>query len=142
MGNLTTALVFVLILNMLMFLTQSSMNNINPEETPVFYHKEGGILDKFGDEQVLNSNPIDNLPGGSATVEVSQGNFFQDMFASITNFFGKTLGLNYVVQIVSAPANIFKMMTGVPTEVSWVFGVIWYAITFFLIVSFMWGRDT
>jgi len=140
MGNLTTALVFVLVLNMFMFLAQVSMDNLNPGGSPEIYHQEGGILDKFG-EEVLESDPIGSLPGGSATVEVSQGNFFQDMFASIKNFFGKTLGLNYVVQIVSAPANIFKMITGVPTEVSWVFGVMWYAVTLFLIIAFMWGRD-
>ena len=144
MGNLTIALVFVLTLNVLMMLAQASIMDLNPEG-PEFYNRDGTILESFntgelGDDPVLDTQAItDNLPEAEGTISATTGNLFTDTFASIRNWFAKTTGLAYLYGIVSAPYNMLKAMH-LPNAFTYAIGTLWYGITFFLIVSFFWGK--
>lgn len=146
MGNLTTAMVFVLALNVLMFLTQASVQAINPEAN-IFFTCEGHMLDEFdknsgSGEPVLDTeNTYNNLPSGEGSVSPTTGNFFTDVFSSAKNWFAKKTGLSYLAGIVSAPYNMLKAM-GLPNAFSFAMGTLWYALTFFLIVGFILGRDS
>lgn len=145
---LVFALSIVLAINGMLFLGQASITNIGQEMgAPVgtFYDVSGSIICRAesgnceGDLFILDdTNPTAMFPENQP-IESGEGGFFTDMFASIRNFFSNTLGLGYVVDILKAPNTFLKMM-GLPTEVSFAITAMWYLLTLFLLLAFMWGR--
>jgi len=138
MGNLTIALVFVLIMNVLMFLTQASILELEPTGTQ-FYNTEGTLLDAMASNNTLDTNPINELPS-SQNIEVSNGNVFTDVFNNILSWMKSAPGISYIYSIASSPYNLLKA-TGLPDTIVGVLGTFWYALTIFLIVAFLWGRE-
>ena len=144
MSNLTTGLVFVLLLNVLMFLAQATMVSIEP--TNDHFNFEGSLLDNFdvgtnNSNRVLDTSDLNNLlPEGEGSVSPTTGNIFTDIFSSTRSWFADKLGLNYLYGIVSAPYNFLKI-TNLPNAFVFAIGTMWYALTFFLIVAFIFGRD-
>jgi len=146
MGNTVVALSFVLFMNLLMFLGQASVIELNlNEQNNTFYNYEGNIMYEF-DSNKNQSNPILNqsyyneMPGSGSGIEISEGNIFTDTFISIKNWIARKTGLVYLKQIVSAPYNLLSSMH-LPQTLTYAIGTVWYAITIFLIVSFIWGRE-
>lgn len=145
MGNLTIALVFVLVLNVLMFLAQATIMDLNPEGTQ-FHNREGTMLESFNkgeldEDPILDTQSItDDLPEAEGTISATTGNLFTDIFSSVKNWFAKATGLAYLYGILSAPYNMLKAMH-LPNAFTYAIGTLWYGITLFLIVSFFWGKD-
>jgi len=142
MGNTTIALTFVMILNVLMWLSQVAVVDLNPSGT-VYYNCEGSIVENFASCEnsstaVLNSDVASQLPNPQ-NIEVSD-NPFTDIFNSILGWVKGLPGINYLVAMVSAPYNIFKAI-GLPNELALGLGIIWYGISLFVLVSFLWGRE-
>jgi len=146
MGNLTTALSFVLILNVLMFLVQAAILDLNPDATN-FFTNEGTLLSNFDANNnngtyVLDTEGVaDHLPTAEGSVSPTTGNLFTDMFSSMKTWFAETTGLSYLMGIVSAPYNLLKSMN-LPNAFVFAIGSLWYALTLFLLIAFFWGRDT
>lgn len=145
MGNMiTNALIFIMVLNALMFLSQLASADMNPEGV-VFYNCEGSMIDGFGNcnqsfSYLNTSDTINQLPTAESSVDVSTGNIFTDTFRSIKNWITQSTGLRYVFGMLKAPYNICKSLN-LPEAIATTFGVLWYAITLFLIIAFIWGRD-
>jgi len=144
MGNITTGLVFVMIINVLMFFSQVAVMSINPEG-PVFYHCEGSVLENFGNScsntSVLSTDNLgDKLPSADASVNPTTGNIFTDTFSSIKGWFIGLPGVNYLYGMVSSPFTILSSL-GLPNEFVWGIGVLWYGLTLFFIVAFLVGRN-
>lgn len=146
MGNLTTALVFVMIINVFMFLAQATMLEINPEAI-LFFTNEGQILDSF-DKNSGNGEPVldtettySNLPAGGSSISPTTGQDYTDTFKTSRGWFGDKRGLDYLGAIVSAPYNFMKTIN-LPNAFVFAMGTLWYGITFFLLVAFVLGRDT
>ena len=146
MGNLTIALVFVMTLNVLMFMSQVAILDLNPEASPYFWTNKGTMLENFdktggSGDAVLNTDLVtEDLPAGDGSVSPTTGNIFTDVFNSIKGWFGRSTGLAYITGIVSAPYNVLKSMN-LPNEFVFAMGTLWYGITFFLVVAFFWGRE-
>ncbi len=146
MGNLTTALIFVMVLNVFMFLTQATISDLNPDANQIWTN-EDQLLDDFdknsgvGDPVLDTENTYNNLPGGAGQISPTTGNWYTDIFTSIKKWIGDKTGLNYMLQIVSAPYNLLKAIN-LPVGFSFAIGTLWYAVTLFLIISFIFGRDT
>lgn len=147
MGNMTVALVFVLTLNILMFLSQTAITEINPDGT-VFFNCEGSMLKTFDKEQCIGTNYVlddsgitGELPQSEGAISPTTGNFFTDVVSSIKDWFTTLPGINYLYAMLSAPYNLLKNI-GAPGALSFALGTLWYGVTFFLVVSFIWGgRD-
>lgn len=145
MGNLTIALIFVVVLNVLMFLTQAAILDLNPE-APTFYTNNGTILasldanDNSGVYVLDTDNIADQLPTAEGSVSPTTGNLFTDTFSSIRTWLAKKTGLAYLFQIVSAPYNMLKAMN-LPNAFVYALGTLWYVITLFLLIAFLLGRD-
>lgn len=144
MGNLTTAFVFVMTLNVLMWLGQVAAIEINPEGTE-FYHCNGSLIDELGsggcgNSTVLNTDVIEHLPSAGSTVAPSSGSVFTDPITSILDFFKKIPGVNFLIQVAAAPYNMLKVLP-LPSEFVYAIGTLWYGISIFLIIAFIWGRD-
>ena len=147
MGNLTIATVFIVILNLLMWFSQVAVNNINPGGS-VCYSLSGSIIENSattsGNISTLNTNIIDQLPEAQ-TSAVSPGSSsvsFTDIFNSVLGFFKSVpSGLKYLYGIVSAPTNILKCLS-LPNEIAVGLGVFWYAVSFMIVIIFIFrGND-
>jgi len=144
MGNFTMALVFVMLINVFMWLSQVAIVDINPTG-PLYYNCEGSVMEQFGSNcanssiSMVNTDVVSQLPQAQ-DIEVSTGNPFTDIFNNILGWIKGVPGVNYAVAVVSAPVSILKSM-GMPNELAFGLGVLWYSISAFLLVAFLWGRE-
>lgn len=147
MGNATISLVFVLTLNVFLFLSQVAIIEMNPDGT-IFFNCEGSMLQTFDKNNCQSTNYIlddsditGELPQSEGAISPTTGNFFTDVVSSIKDWFTTLPGINYMYAMLSAPYNLLKNM-GAPAALSFALGTLWYGITFFLLVAFFWGgRD-
>lgn len=145
---LPNLLMIVLAINVMLFTAQLSIMNVAQEEGVVaggFYNMNGSLLCRIdgnncsGTNYVLdNTNPTALYPENEP-IDSGDGNFFTDMFGSIKTFFSDTLGLGYIIDILSAPTTILKMI-GLPSELSFALGGMWYLFSLLIILAFFWGR--
>lgn len=143
MGNLTAAATFVMILNVLMWLGQVAALDINPAGA-YYYNCTGSLLDDGSGckDYVLDTGKIsEDLPSAEGSISPTTGNLFTDTFSSIKTWVGKTTGIKYIFNILSAPYNLIKSIPNLPVEFSYAVGTLWYVITFIVIIAFFWGRE-
>jgi hypothetical protein len=107
---------------------------------------EGNLLCKFEAAGCANStydvtgqNPGDRLPDTSISVSPTTGNIFTDTFNTLKNWFMENTGLGYVVNILAGPSSFFKAV-GLPAEISFILGAMWYAIGLYFLIAFIAGR--
>jgi len=143
MSNLTIATIFVVTLNVLMFLSQTAMLNINPDG-PSCYNAEGSLIGETmqsqGNMSVSDTEALDDLPGSQGTVTIGDAIGFTDIFNNILGWFKSAPGIRYVYGVVSAPYNIFKCM-GLAAEFVVAIGTLWYMVSLLILVAFLWGRE-
>lgn len=142
MGNMTVAATFIFILNIMMWLTQVSALDMNPEGA-VFYSPDNEIICQVGDcsSYTLNTSAINQqLPSAEGSISPTTGNLFTDTFSSIKDWLGDKLGLNYARSILSAPYQILQSM-GLPLEFVYAIGTLWYGMSLIILVAFIWGRE-
>lgn len=145
MGNLTTALVFVMAINVFLWLGQVATLELNPD-AGTFYNRDGTILNQFdknngeGDPLLDTENTANQLPAGEGSINPETGNIFTDIFASIKGWVAQSTGISYLIAILAAPYNILKAMH-LPAEFAYAMGTFWYAVTLLLFLAFIWGRE-
>lgn len=146
---LPTMLIIVLCINLVLFLGQAAVSSVSADVggSGTFYTPQGSLLCKFDANGCNNStssvlkdqtHPETNLPSAQP-VTAGDGSLFTDMFSSISSWFTKTLGLDYLTNILSAPMNLLGVL-GLPQTVVWALGALWYAFSLFIIIAFFWGR--
>lgn len=145
-STITTALMVVLSINVILFLGQIAVLEVS-DEAGIFYNATGSPLCQLEGSNCASSvyvvnevNPAGVLPSGESSISPDTGNIFTDAFTGLKTWFINSLGLGYVVAILSAPSTFLKAL-GVPNALSFSFGALWYGITLFLLVAFLLGRD-
>lgn len=146
-STLTYAFMIVISINACLWLGQVAMLDINPDATE-YITCEGTALGTVeanncqiqGSYYLTDEDPTTRLPSSESSISPTTGNIFTDSFTAIKNWFLETTGLSYLVQVLSAPSNFLKAI-GVPSEISFAFGGLWYLITLFLIIAFFTGRE-
>lgn len=143
MTNMTIATIFVVALNVLMFLCQTAMINMNPDGS-VCYNVEGSVIGETmasqGNMSVSETDALDDLPGSQGTVTIGDAIGFTDIFNNILGWFKSAPGVKYVYGVVSAPYNILKCM-GLPAQFIVAIGTLWYMVSLLILVAFLWGRE-
>jgi hypothetical protein len=146
MASLGTVLAIVLGVNIMLWMGQVAVLNLNPSG-PTFYSCKDSMIGSFEASNCQSSNYVLNdanvtsqLPTGGSTINVGNGNVFTDTFSAISSWFTRSTGINYVYNILAAPANFLKAI-GVPDEFSFAVGAFWYGFTLLVIVAFFFGRD-
>jgi len=150
MGNQLMAVMVVVFLNVMMFLVSVSMTNINPNADSI-YTLEGSPIGAVIKDDLesgnynntyVSSNIIRDLPQSTQgeTAPTSSGGFVTDLFNNILSWLKSIPGLNYVFMAVSAPYNVIKSM-GLPAQFAAAIGGLWYMISFFVLISYLWWRD-
>lgn len=145
MGNLTTAFVFIMVMNVFMFLAQITTAELNPDGS-IFYNDTGSLVKEFdAGGYVLNTDADSinkNLPESEQAVTASSdGNFITDSIKSIKNWFAsKTVGLKYITHLFGGPYTMLRAMH-LPDAFAFAIGTLWYGITFMVLVAFIMGRS-
>jgi len=139
--SLLSAVILVLSLNLIMFLVGAGIADIGGANP---FNTEKNVLNKFNSgtngTYDLPSDPGAALPGGGATsISPDTGNVFTDTFTSIKTWFVDATGLGWILSILQGPKIILTTM-GLPAAAAWAIAALWYGITLFIIVAFLWGR--
>lgn len=147
MGNSSTAVIFVVVLNMLCILAQLSMDNIASLDTDVeatrFYSCKGTLLGSYTNEcqSLANSATVSgNLPQSNNEVAPVSGVAYSDAFGAMLEWLAGIPGVNFVLSIVLAFTTLLNAM-GTPASFNIVISGAWYAMTIYFIISFAFGRD-
>lgn len=136
--DIVQALVIVLALNVLLFLAQTAMTDLNPGGVQIFNFDES-YLDQFNNGNfTLDEDVSNDLPSSANTVAVDVGgNFFTDTFATIRDWLVDTIpGVRLLLNVVNAVPNFLKSF-GMPAELSFALGVMWHAIVFIFVLIFI-----
>jgi len=144
MGNITTMAVFVWTLNILIFLSQAAMIDINPTEPVIYYNTSGTVLSEYSTQDGLNMPNSENIqseldPSSSGEVEENTGVFFIDIFASVKSWIQNKI--DYIVAIVLGPYNIINSIPGLPKAFVNSISLLWYGVSLLLLLAFMFGRE-
>lgn len=141
-SNLTTALIIILCIDAVLFLGQLAIADINPDG-PSFLNYEDSFISGFdaGNYTLDQENIANKLPTGEASVSAETGNIFTDLFSSARSWFLDTTGLGYVLNILGGPVTYLGYL-GTPPGFTYAVAFIWYGLTLFLIVGFIFGRNT
>jgi len=131
-------LLFVLILNVLLFFAQLGMSHANPDNSPLIFNYEDSLLSSYDKNGNYTLTDFDGseLPTSQAQVD-TEGNFFTDTFSTVKNWLLETTGLNYLISIVNSVPHFFSLIF--PIEIAYALGVLWHGLTVFLIVMFIKG---
>ena len=138
MGNLLTATIFIVFINVIMWFSALAMTNINPTGT-ICYHVEGSIIGDRINMGIVENNVANDLPdNGQGNVAPSSSGFITDLFNNILGWFKSKF--TWVYNVVGAPYNILKCM-GLPNEIVLGLGSFWYLISLLVLLSYIWWRD-
>lgn len=143
MGNLTTAFVFVWVLNILMFLSQIAIADLGTD-TITMYNCSGTLLEEYADGSCTavivpdSGDFVNQLPEDAKTVEPGSDLSFLDPLAMVKNWIKEKI--DYFSNILLAPYTILKSIPGIPSVLVGTLSLFWYAISLFLLVAFILGR--
>ena len=139
MGNSLIAVIFVVVLQLLMTITNASLIELNPEQVS-YYDCQNSMLSDFSGNGCTENSTItlENTGSDMPTLETdttSTSLSFTDIFGSVLKWINKVPILG---PTLLAPYNLLQRMN-LPGIISFSIGMMWYIIVFFVFVSFMWG---
>lgn len=141
-GNMEILTLFVVALNVLMWLSQVAMLDMNPSG-PTMYNAEGTIIGETikdqGNRSVLEDDVLGDLPSSAGTVQTSESGFFTDIFNNILGWMKSAPGIRHIYGVVSAPYNVLTAL-GLPREAVVGIGSLWYLVSLTVVLAFLWGR--
>lgn len=140
--SLTIVLVFVLMFNFLLFVTNEVMADVGTYNDDIFYCNESIFknLGSNGCQNARTTEVLDDLPQVEGSVNPTTGNLFTDAIATIQKWFQKVPGLNYIYGIITA-FHSFLVRMNLPSSFVVAFDMMWYGLSLFLIVAFLIGRN-
>lgn len=143
--ELTRAIIIVACIDLMLFLGQIAVLDLNPDSTSVFSCKGNflGIADAYGCQgtsySLNSSNSGAYLPSTGSSVSPTTGNIFTDSFTTLKNWFVDGTGLGFFYSVLTAPYN-FLTAIGLPNAFVFAIGSLWYLINIFLIIGWFMGR--
>ena len=144
MGNLTGATILVLALNVILVLGAYTVSDLSSGEQSLGYSCQDTLFKTFSTNancSSLNSSTFqDNLPSTTPFVDVTSGNVFTDTFNAIKTWLLDNTGISFVFDILSAPYKMIALI-GMPEEITFLLGAMWYGLTFFLVIAWIKGGE-
>lgn len=134
-SSATVGLVFVLSVQLLLFLSSTAAGELNPGSS--FTNVNGSLIDG----QMQDSSGIPGaLPSGEGDVEPPSGIFYTDFFRSAKSWITGVPGISFIYNVLVAPYSVLAM-TGLPVLYVNALGSFWYLLMLFVFVAFLWGRE-
>jgi hypothetical protein len=122
---------------------------IDAPDSPLIYNYNDSRLHDYdkGNYTVLDADSaLEDIPEAANAVssDSDSTSFLTDPFKTIKSWFtgigsGVARGAKWVFTILGGPTSYLTAF-GIPREIVFLIGSIWYAMTFILIVSWMLGR--
>ena len=143
--SLLNAVLIVMGVNFILWFGQAAALAMVPEG-PQFYSCKDTVMGELemnncqGSELILkDDNPASLLPTEGSDVISGSGDVYSDTSSSLLGWITKNTGLNYLYDILSAPAHFLKAV-GWPGAVAGGLAIMWYGATLLLILAFIFGR--
>jgi hypothetical protein len=141
------ALMFILILDLLVFISSYAMSEVNNDYDALLGY-EGTLyqkLDSGNKTYNLNNTAYDDMIPGAATIEGGANEGYTDIFSSISGWISGTAsavgtGFKMLINILNGPTNLLLLMN-ITGMLAFMIKAFWYALTVFFIVAFMFGRE-
>lgn len=137
----TVALVFMMAVNIMLFLFQNSMTSIDVS-APVIYNDSNSPYSAFVDtnnHKVYDRN-LSDLPDSATGDQGTQG-VFSDLFNTLKSWISKAVGVGKIVwQVVTAMPTFLDTLASqnmIPPIIAGIFGGMWTVITLILVVSWL-----
>lgn len=145
-GTITTAMVFVWMINVLMVLSQLAINDMTGGLGSKFVDCSSTIFNDYSTDNncsSLSGPDSKNLSSELPTGAVPNSGFFAiDWITSAVSWIGKQI--NTFTQIVNAPYNVLKAIPVFQESAfapfAAIIGIAWWAISLLLIIAFIFGR--
>jgi len=134
------ALLIILAIDVVFFLGQESLHNINPDGTQF---STAHLINSYGNNYTINPDDVSlELPDVEGSINVETGNIFTDSFTAIKTWFSDTTGLTYLKNFVGAPVTFLNAILPDENYKMFIFAIagLWYGLTLFVIVAFAIGR--
>lgn len=141
MDALETSLVVILCINLMLVLGQFSAVHVNPSFVGSVVDCKNSPLGQFGNcttgtSYSIDTSKTDFIPTSSTSVDTTTGSVFTDLWNTVKGFFLDTLGLKYVVAVVSAPASFMKGI-GLDPDFASLIGGMWWILNVVLVISYI-----
>ena len=141
MKDIVMALAVVLAINIFFFIAQTTMIEINPEQTQGFYNLNKSWLDKENDgSYILNSTNTEGLLSAPNEIDGGDQSFFTDIFSSVLAWLKDVTGYKYLDGIINAIPNFLQMLN-LPRPIAFALGWFWHIFVFFLTIMFIKGES-
>jgi hypothetical protein len=140
MSNLSTAAIFIIILDLILVVCGLAITNISPTGTVCVTPQET-MLSDYQTDASFSNDPSVILPSSNTGAVANPGNFVTDITNMIVGSIKKIPILNKILSIVTAPFTILSCTKILPTEfVNMVSGA-WWIISSLLIFAWIAWRD-
>lgn len=136
--NLTISFLMVLSLNVIMFFIAHGLTDLGYASP---FNTEDLLLNKFdGGNYTTPSDPQNLLPDTQAVgIDPEDNNVYTDIFTSARSWFLDITGIGYLLGLLDAPA-VILIAIGLSASQAWAITALWYGLTLFFIVAFIFGR--
>lgn len=139
MARITAALILMLSINVVLFLLQTAVTDINPAGTQFFNYASSPISNYDTGNYTLTTDIAGQLPQGQSSVGISDSGFFTDLFTTVRAWFFSIPGVPILVGIVSAVPNFLQALQ-LHEAFTFAVSALWYVTGIFLVVAFWLGR--
>lgn len=141
MARIAIMFLFVLVVNALFFVTQAAVNDIGGGAHTWYTYENSTLKSYDAGDYVVETDAESRLPDSDPTTTSSTGNVFTDTWGAIKGWWSKAVnGVKYIGTLASTVPN-FLSSIGLPKELSFVLGVVWYAFSVIIMISFIRGND-
>lgn len=139
--EMLTVVMIVLSLNVIMFFVGYGIEDLGGTN-PFNYTDNALSKYNLGNSTSFDvpTNVSTYLPSGAGTtISPDTGLAFTDIFTSVKNWFVETTGLGHLLNYLSGPKILLTAMN-IPAAAAWAITALWYGITLFILIAFIWGR--
>lgn len=136
-NDLGKALLFILLLNVIMFMVQAGITSTGSDVNK-FNYGTSMMRDYDGGNYSLVEDVSTDIPEGTNTIDANTDNFFTDTWKTLRSWILAVPGANYIYNIVNAVPH-FLTAIGFDREVVFAIGFLWHLLTVFLIVGWLKG---
>lgn len=139
-GNLTTLLVIMLMVDVILLLGNIAIDDLNPSGQDYFRYDQSFIKDVDTGDYNLNQTAYNNVIPQTESGITTEGNLFTDIFRTVKGWFNPITGAwNYFIRFLGGPVS-YLVDIGAPSVLVFAIGSLWYLLTLFLLMSYLFGR--
>jgi hypothetical protein len=141
--DIKTALFFVVFCDVLIVLSQAAITEMTDGEGPVYFSFDDSMMSLFNAGEGTGSYDLqdfngEDLPESSGGIMESIGQFFTDIFNTITGWVMSIPGAKYIAGTINAVPHLIGSM-GLPSLLSFTLAFLWHATTVMLLIFWIKG---